>query len=268
MKWYSIFLFFCSLTVSGQVYTLERIQDTPLVADVFYGVDKFEAAYFSKGKTLYKKSAGKNYQFTALQLGDISSVDILNPLKITVFYTETNTAVILDNTLTEIKYVRFSSIENFRNVSHARTANDRRLWIFNTDNQRLELFDYQQEKVVVEFPPKEDNASAMTSNFNFCWIATEQGVFKYNNYGSFIARLESDPEVLLEQSLGSLALFSKPTASENDEAKLYYIPKENTTKFPLEIIDLSVKQFSMHNERLYIYDGQKLTSFEIIQAKK
>ncbi len=243
----------------SQSYTLEEVTSIPLDADTFYGVDDFGAIYTSKDNIFHKSTPTAHYQFTALQLGTISSVDIINPLKITLFYESSNTAVILDNTLTEITRINFSTIESFRNVNHVTTASDRRLWIFNTDLQQLEIFDWNTGSVIKQFPPLAFIASGLQSNFNFAWVASSDAILYYNNYGSFLTNITLPNVSLFAQSNGDLIAFAK--------AKLYYKPKENTSFNPVTIPDLSIKQLSMNGEIVYLYDGQKLHTFRLKLAK-
>ena len=158
--------------MSGQTYTVTKLNSSLLQAERFIGVDNFQNIYYVSNNTLYKKNNSSIIEFTALNLGEVTSVDLINPLKITVFYKDANTVVILDNTLAEIRRINFSAIEEFRNVSHVTTAGDRRLWLYNTDIQRLEVFDYNHSKVITEFPPTSQPIEELISNFNVSWIKT------------------------------------------------------------------------------------------------
>lgn len=252
--------FICSILTYGQETTLEKINETIVDTDQFISVDKFNALYHIKNNILFKSDVHNEYQFSALQLGRISSVDLLNPLKITLFYESSNTAVVLDNTLNEITRINFSTIENFRNVSHATTAGDRRFWIFNTDLQQLEIFDWNTQKIITQFPPMDVNATSLVSNFNFAWLSNEQGLFYYNNYGSFLEQIAIPETALLSQYKGAVIAFAK--------AQLFYKPN-NTSEFSIiETPDLTIKQLSLNGEILYLYDGQKLTAFRLKLPKQ
>ena len=255
-----ILLFLASITATSQSYSLEKINEVTLDTDTFIAVDAFNALYHIKGDILYKTDVQNEYQFSALQLGALTSVDVLNPLRITLFYESSNTAVILDNTLNEITRVNFSTIENFRNVSHVRTASDRRFWIFNTDLQQLEIFDWNTQKVLTQFPPMAHNATALMSNFNFAWVSTKDGVFYYNNYGSFIEKIESPESQLMSQDKGVFILYA--------DKRLYYKPNDTAAVGVIETLDLSIKQLSLKGESLYIYSDKKLTAFRLKLAKQ
>lgn len=253
------FFTFFALSMLGQELTLEKLSEDLLEATTFYAVDDYNAYYYAQRNTLHKRGNKNKYQFTALQLGKITSVDVLNPLRITVFYEESNTAVILDNTLSEIARINFSTIENFRNVSHATTASDRRLWIFNTDEQRLEIFDWNMGKVITQFPPMEHNASTLTTNFNFAWVVNESGVYHYNNYGSFITSFKLKLVSHITQSQGNVVILK--------DGNLEYNVGGETQFSQIKTPDLSIKQLSLNGEILYIYDGRMLSNFRLQSPK-
>ncbi len=251
---YILFFFLCSICY-GQEYTLEKKDSQSLQADVFIGADTFDNVYFINDRTLFKKGRSSNAQYTALSLGNISSVDIINPLKITVFYQKTNVVVILDNTLSEIRRIDFNAIESFRNVSHATTATDRRLWIFNTDLQQLELFDYNILQVVTSFQPIQKLADLQLSNFNLCHVLANSELLTYNIYGALLERYPSKPFVQLRE-------YNNHLLGRTTE-EFYY--KAATSKdFSILISpEIEVKGFYLIDEILYIYNGQELSTYQL-----
>nr|WP_152556284.1 hypothetical protein [Nonlabens ulvanivorans] len=90
MKWTLLLFLISSYNLIAQISTDNSIS---LSCDSFYGVDDFESIYYSTDNVLYKKSESKRLEFFDIQLGDITSVDIINPLKILVFYRDTQTLV-------------------------------------------------------------------------------------------------------------------------------------------------------------------------------
>lgn len=257
-KLFFIITFLCALVVNAQEYRLELRDEQPLDADTFVGVDDFNALYYIKDNTIFKKNETNSYQFSALQLGTIASVDIVNPLKISVFYRDSNTVIILDNTLNEITRIDFSGIEDFRNISHARTGGDRQLWIFNTDLQQLEVYDWNQNKIITQFPPQGNNISAMTSNFNFAWVVEENTISLYNIYGSFVEKLALDVPKTLIQSRGNLIVIT--------QEGFFYKAKKSSQFTEVFLPDLQHKDSFLTNEILYIYDGQKMSTFELSKS--
>ena len=255
-----ILFFFVTGLCFGQGFSIVPIQTKSLEADQFIGVDNFGYTYSITDRTLYKEGNNNHYQFAALSLGDITNVDIINPLKITVFYSNSNTVVILDNTLTEIVRIDFNTIEDFRNVSFATTATDRRLWIFNTDLQQLELFDYNIQKVIVTFQPLEELATTQASNFNFCYVISGDQLYTYNIYGSL---LDNQPinnfELLVQHNDNVLGATSNA---------LLYKPNTATSFNTIYEFKNDIKGLYLIDEILYIYNGRELITAQLKPSKK
>ncbi|WP_121667612.1 hypothetical protein [Mesonia aquimarina] len=234
----------------SQEISVDFIDKYPFKKERFIGVDKFDNYYFIDKNIFFKVESGtqKMYQFSDIQLGKLTSVDLLNPLKITLFYRDLNTVVILDNRLNEIKRINFNTIAEFRNVGFATTANDRSLWIFNLDLQQLELFDYNRNVQLSKTQPIAQEVLQQKSNFNFCWLLTEKNLQQFNSYGSLIndfpkngiSAIVQDNKVLISLNNNQLSVLT-----------------QNTNSFkPISISEIEVKDFYLANENLYIYNGK------------
>ncbi len=235
-------------------------QSVPLAADSFIGVDEFKSLYFIKDNTFYKKETRKTYQFTDFSLGDITSVDILNPLKIVLFYQDTNTTVVLDNTLSEIRQINFNQISEFRTVQYATTAIDRNLWIYNLDLQQLELFDYNRNEVIASSIPISEAVLQQKSNYNFCWLQTKDGIQKYNIYGSLMNDYSIPYILTFAEKNGNLVIATTESLS--------YLAKGRVEPEPIQLPKFDVKQLYLDIENLYIYDGEMLHLYQLLLPKK
>tara|TARA_B100000949_G_scaffold224815_1_gene228509 strand:- start:466 stop:1248 length:783 start_codon:yes stop_codon:yes gene_type:complete len=251
-----IFLIFAiSHPIFAQKTEVLPLDSISLKAEKFIGVDKYSNLYATSGAVLYKINAEKTLQFSDIQLGAITSVDIINPLRITLFYQDFNTAVILDNTLNEITRVDFNKLEEYRNVSFARTANDRQLWIFNIDLQQLELFNYRTNTVKTVSPPIKNSIVTAATNFNYCWVATPDFIFQYNSYGSLVSKFKNvGLNALIENNENLLGLSAED---------LFYKRKNSENFTPLNIARNDVKQFYWTGEILYLYRRGNLTTYQL-----
>jgi len=110
-------------------------------ADYFAGFDGFNSYYYVKDNVLYKKYEETIIQYQNLAFGKIKKVDLLNPLKIVIFYSDFNTVVVLDNQLNEIQKIEFSRLETPIIVSSTGISGQNKLWFFNTLNQQIGLYD-------------------------------------------------------------------------------------------------------------------------------
>ena len=251
-----IFLIFAiSHPIFAQKMEVLPLDSISLKAEKFIGVDKYSNLYATSGAVLYKINAEKTLQFSDIQLGAITSVDIINPLRITLFYQNFNTAVILDNTLNEITRVDFNKLEEYRNVSLARTANDRQLWVFNIDLQQLELFNYRTNTVKTVSPPIKNRIVTVATNFNYCWLATPDFILQYNSYGSLVSKFKNvGLNALIENNENLLGLFAED---------LFYKKKDSENFTALNIATNDVKQFYWTGEILYLYRRENLTTYQL-----
>ena len=102
MKKLIVFVFLFTLNFWSQEFKLDFIEEKEIKfeADQIIGVTKFDEYIYTKNNILYKQTTNNTFQYQNLQLGPITKVDIINPLKIVVFYEEFNSVVLLysDNT--------------------------------------------------------------------------------------------------------------------------------------------------------------------------
>ncbi|HET8809501.1 MAG TPA: hypothetical protein VFM65_04465 [Flavobacteriaceae bacterium] len=251
-----LFPFLCVIQFSfGQAISTQLVEKTPLEAEKYVGTDNYGSIYYVKDNIFYKIGEDKTYQFNDLQLGKLTSVDIINPLKITLFYKDMNTVVFLDRHLIEINRINFNLLPNFRTLAFASTAGNNSLWLFNMDSQQLEIFDYLKKKTLVHTQPLDQKAIDLKSNFNFCWLLTEKMVKKYNSYGSLLFEIPNPDFTKLAESNGRII---------GKKELGFYFMKKNTHKFiALKIPKIDVKSFYLNDENLYIYDGEFIHTYQI-----
>ena len=256
MKTVLYFILFLSFSIFGQEpIETTFVSKTPFEADKIIGIDNFGTIYFIKKNTLYKIEDDKNYSYSNVQHGRISTANSFNPLKITVFYEDFNTAFILDNRFAEIIKIDFSSLEYYKNVSFVSTANDNALWVFNQDIQQLELFNYKSNKTIATTLPTQSEALDLKSNYNYSWMLTEKFLYKYNYFGSLVYKVKNDGFSSIIESNEQIFLIK-----END---LYFFNETEQVFQLIETPKLLTKQFLVTNETLYIYDSKNLHKFQL-----
>ena len=236
------------------------MSDTPLKADVFIGVDNYQSLYFIEDNVIYKKGNDGNFNYNDFQLGKISSVDIINPLKIIVFYEDTNTVVMLDNRLTEIERIQFNMLPEFIHAGSVTNAGNNQLWIFNINSQELILYNYRTHSKTSNTIPFEGEVLSQISNFNFCYLLTEKYLQKFNNYGSSLYKLESN-ELSQITYEGDILIAIK-------ENELYYIDENNIKPVKINTSEITVKDLQLSQDFLYIYNGKKLLKFTLTHPKE
>ena len=263
----AVYLFFLLLTPVLLAQQVESIAKAPLKADMFVGVDAFSNVYFTTNMELHKTGVDGDFVFNDLQLGPITSVDIINPLNIVVFYEDTNTVVLVDNKLNEIERISFNNLPQFLNINTATNAGNNRLWVFNIDTQQLELFNYRSSVNTVLSQPFSGTLILQTSNFNYCYLLTENKIRVFNVYGSLLSEIavegytkviQQDEKVMgvKENSLYYLAEISEGKTNNYAEA----------IKIPLP--EITIKDLYLTQEFLYIYDGKNIHTLKLTEPKK
>ncbi len=244
--------------MGAQELTLSKEQE--LNADRFIGYDSYKHLYYVQDGALRKEGDLGQFVFQDFQLGPIASVDLINPLNVVVFYSEVNTVVFLDNRLNEKERINFNNLPSFINVSAATNAGNNRLWIFNMDTQQLELFDYRTNRETVFSQPYPGKLVAQTSNFNDCFLLTEEYLWQVNIYGSLLAEKELIGfETVVRNGKTAIAL---------KENRLYYISEDVIKPIEFDFNENKIKDLQLTQEFLYIYDGKKVSNFTLTPPKQ
>ena len=256
MRGLKYILCFLSLSVFGQEFIdatlINKVQMEP---QTLVGIDNFGNIYSINKITFQKKDESKTLTYSNVQLGNISSANIFNPLKINLFYKQFNTAIILDNRLAEIYRIDFNTKQPYKNVTHISTGYDNTLWIFNQDEQELELYDYKANMTKATSLPLPSELLAMTSNYNYCWVLTKNNLYVYNYFGSLIKKMKNNGFTEFVQNGGTLVL--------KKENLLFYLKDHTENPIPIKLPILLINQFLLTNETLYIYDGEILHQFQL-----
>jgi len=247
------------------IYTLPAqkngiLKDTiSLESDRFIGVDPFGAIYFVKEQVFYKKWNDQEWQFGDFSLGELTSVSILNPLKIILFYELSNTVIIVDKYLNEIDRVNFSTIIEFKNVAQVSPANANMIWIFNSNTQQLEVFDINSKKTIAVTQPISEFPIAQHSDFNYCWLLTRENLWQFNIYGSLLRKIKNTTSFNIKTMNNDLIL--------QNEDGLYYRSLKTNKIEKINLPEIPIKQFYVIHGILYIYDKSKVYCFKFIPEK-
>lgn len=265
MKRYFLFLLLCFQISLAQ--TVSPKTTAAYAMDRFIGVDNYKNLYFIKDRVLLKQGEEGDYKYSALQLGRIFSVDIINPLKVVVFFQDTNTVVLLDNKLNEIERLNFNNLPQFFNAGTATTAGSNSLWVFNMDTQQLELYNYQSRLQTVVSQPFPGKVVSQASNFNYCFILTQKKLRAYNVYGSFLNELDLEGfERIVQQNENVIAKKGNQLFYIGDFAGI----NKKTLQEPvlLELPQMNIQDLELSKDLLYIYDGKTLHTFTLTLPKK
>lgn len=231
----------------SQNITLQTIDSVPLNADRFWGIDSFNNTYYSRENTLFKITPQKEYRYKNILFADISSIDLTNPLTITILYKNNNSIVLLDNNLNEIRIINFDHLKDYKSVIHATTAASRQLWIFDATLQQLELLNYNNLTSINIGQPINEPVIDMRSDYNFCWVLTAKHIYQYNTYGTLLLKAPfENGERLILNGLGDPLLVK--------ENNVYRMNKNSEPKLVSAIHNFFIIDIFVADDYLYIYD--------------
>ena len=260
-----IFLFFQLFFVNAQEIQIEFLNDFPLKADTFIGIDDFENYYYIKDNTLYKKTSQQVYTYTNTQLGKITSVDITNPLKVLLFYSDFNTVLFLDNKLNELTTsINFTSDSFLQQITFVNISSNNNLWLYSLDDNVLQLWNHQTKKVQFSSQPlsfyiNDFNAIEQLSSYKSCWLIGTETVLKFNEYGTFLESSSIDKHT-------NISPFQEGYTYLRDNKLFYQKPLTNSQEILIKM-DVAIKKYATNANHIYIFDGAKIFVFRIIKNK-
>lgn len=246
------------LNLSGQTTQMELVNKFGFSADRFVGADKFGFYYFIKNNVLFKTKNDESLAYKNLPLGQITKVDLQNPLKVTLFYERFNTAVTLDNQLNETLKIDFSQLKTPLVVSKIGMASQNQLWVFDDISRQLFLYNSTNGNLKAVGTPFSENIVYYNTDFNyFEWLDDKNSWFQCSIFGNV-------------QKLDYAFDFDKILFSDNEciiykkDEKIFVFGK-NTKK--ISLLENSNKTFESlwyKNQILSIFTEQEISNYKII----
>lgn len=256
-KFVIILVLLWSATLVSQKIIAVRSDFVPFEADNFIGFDGFKNYFYTKDNVIYKKSEVTILQYQNLSLGKISKVDIINPLKVIVFYEEFNSVIVLDNFLNEIQKIEFSSLETPVLASGIGISGQNKLWVFNALNQQIGLYDLNSNTYQNLSIPIKDNILYYQTSFNyFEWIDNQNNWKSCSIYGTIIPNGKTEATSNLQILDGKSILFLKSNT-------LYISDRTKGIFYEIEIVEKSFQDFYYKDQILSIFTNKGITNYKI-----
>ena len=240
---------------------ITAIKNITFDADQFIGMDSFGFAYLIKNNLFVKTNGKDAYEYKNISLGKISKVDIENPLKVVLFYEDFNTAILLDNQFNETNRINFSKSTTPILASGIGIASQNQLWVYNTLNQQIGLYNYLKDEYKSVSIPLSGNIKYYQTNFNlFYWIDEKNNWFSCDIFGKVVALGKipdfDDLTILNDKQY----IFKKDNLlffKDNSKSEL-----ENTLQ--IEISEKTFGNFYYKDQILSIFTFGGITNYKII----
>lgn len=254
----------CSFsTFFGQSQKINAVVVSKFNVDIddFIGFDSFGYSYDIKNNVFRKIKGNEIFEYKNVSLGNISKVDIQNPLKIVLFYEDFNSVVLLDNQLNKITEINFSQNTVPIVVNAIGMSTQNQLWIFNTLNQQIGLFDYLKNEYKTVSIPLTEGIKYYQTDFNtFYWIDKKNNWFSCNIFGK-ISSLGNVPD------FDKMEIISPQKYIFNKGNSLFFrdISKEKTNPaFEIEILEKTFDKYYYKDQILSIFTATDISNYKIV----
>jgi len=245
--------------VYGQEINTLFIKAYNLNADKFIGVDDFDNTFYIHNNILYKTTSRDTFSYANTQLGEISTVDITNPLKVLVFFRNFNTVILLDNRLNELtKPINFTTESFSKNIAFASMSSNNNLWLYSFDDNILQLWNHQTRKINFTSQPltffNDFEPIKLLSTYESCRLIGKKLMLKFNEYGTFIESHNIDNTNITSFKEGHIIL--------NKNALVYHdsFNKSHLININQEVF---IKSFYVNTNHIYIFDTTKIYVFKL-----
>jgi len=229
--------------------------------DEFLGYDAFGFGYQIKNNVFSKIKGSEVFEYKNVSLGNITKVDLQNPLKIVLFYEDFNTVILLDNQLNKITEINFSQNSIPIVVTGIGMSTQNQLWIYNALNQQIGLFDYLKNEYKTVSTPLTETITYYQTDFNtFYWIDKKNNWFSCDIFGK-------------TTSLGKVPDFDEIEIINNNQyifskGNVLYFKESSETKsdviYEIEILEKSFNKFYYKDQILSIFTAKEITNYKIV----
>lgn len=260
---FSLLLFCTFQALSAQDLSINpsSISQYKNTSDTFLGYDAFGYSYQITNDVFSKVKGKEIFEYKNVSLGKITKVDLQNPLKIVLFYEDFNSVVLLDNQLNKMTEINFSQNATPIVVSAIGMSTQNQLWIYNTLNQQISLFDYlKNEYKTVSIPLTEPIQYYQTDFNTFFWVDKKNNWYSCDIFGKIT-------------SLGKIADFDKIAIVNSSQ---YLFSKGNLLYFKgfnkpnpeviseIKISEKTFDNFYYKDQILSIFTATDISNYKIV----
>ncbi len=203
-----VFLFCCFTTVKSQCN--------------FSQVDKFENIWIIDGQSVicFDKNFKRTGEYSNIQLGQPTILDVTNPLKVLVFFSSSQVIIFLDKKVSQISSPIFLKSRNFVDVGLVCRSIKGGIWIFDSVNKSLVLCDENANPTSFRIPVGNDFTTGrpifMQEQSSILYMAfSKKEIVRYNEFGQFVGTIPISTDFPFQIS----------------DSALYYLSNNHLNKF-------------------------------------
>ncbi len=256
-----IFLVLSAMCCYSQV---DEVWNVVATADDFE-IDKLGNIYLVKDNVVGKYDADMNFvcSYDNYSAGTISSLDVANPFKVIVFYSEYNKLIYLDSKLSELRSPILVDDAGFYNVQVVCSSSFGGFWIFDEQNSCVrrigsDLSTTQQGTSLYE-ELGDANVVEMQETISYIFLMSDNGkILVLDKFGNFYRSIEA------EACEGFCVDNDLLYCNEKSGLVLYDLASEKNAIISGKIIG----KFGVKHDLLYVLSENRLTCNKIKIEKK
>jgi hypothetical protein len=188
-------LVFCLLSLILSSFVIERTDEPVTIKSPFdkFNVDHLGNVYLVHEEELLKfLPNGKLFaRYSNLKLGEISGIDVNNPLKIVLYYHDFQQVVFLDNQLSSQAQPLALEKLGLEQAQLVCGSVNNSLWIYNRQNNELLRFNENMQRIAAtgnlkQVLQRDVEPKSMIEHNNFLYLNSKNdGLFVFDMFGTF-----------------------------------------------------------------------------------
>ena len=256
-----IFLFvtfsFFSTGAQNQKIVASKINFVSTEGEHFIGRDSYGYNYFIENGVFSKSKGKEHWEYKNISLGELTKIDISNPLKMVLFYENFNTIILLDNQLSETQKINFFVSDIPITLKATGLAAQNQLWIYNRLNQQIGLYNYLNNIYKTISTPFPDTIQFYQTDFNhFYWIDDKNNAFVCNLFGKIASLGQIPPSDWIEFIDQQQFIYLKNN-------QLFIENTIENKKYEIEILEKSFQKCYYKDQILSIFTAEGITNYKI-----
>ncbi|MDM1347812.1 hypothetical protein HX017_12370 [Myroides marinus] len=226
---------------------------------VFLGKDIFDNTYVKEGDIFKKNTKYSGVQYRSKELDSLTSIDITNPLELMLFYKEKKALVIVNKELAERGVVQLGVKFPSMDISYAYGSTKRNYWLVNERNKSVNLYNSVTYELYRTFSiPEGAKVKQYVALPNlFFWIDTDNVIHGHNLAGSKVLTYK------LESGYDLIQILDQDKLLYTNKNVLYFVDLKANKTSVIDAKEKSISGFFYSNQKLSIFDGQKLNNYFI-----
>jgi hypothetical protein len=201
LGWMLLLVSFVGCTAPKTVATTSPDGNDQVISTTdFYAIDPQGSSYRVKNETIYKYDVQGNLLFTYSDksLGNISMIDVTNPLRLLIFYKDLQLLVITDNTLSahNRQTISFDDLGIYQVQMVASSRMDNGIWIYDQGTFQLKKMSqnwevlYQSGNIEQLLGKKAISPRVMIENNGLLYlVCRNNGILIFDMYGAYYKTL-------------------------------------------------------------------------------